>query len=254
MLLLFQFKTMSSLVSILITLIRHGETEYNVKHITQGQLDVPLNEKGKHQAILAGESLKNDHFDLIYSSDLSRAFETAKTIVKENLVIKKETQIVPEELLRETCHGIFENRPSLELKEAAKAAGFEEPNLRKFRPPGGENQDDLSFRASQFLTMLLAGECMQHKEGDSILIVSHGLFIRELLRILLNKETSGEESVQRLKNMLISGTGPNTGISKFYLSINANCDLISTKHLLFLSDSHLNTSSSKSRRLSGEEL
>ena len=64
-----------------------GETEYNVKHIIQGP-NVPLNEKAKLQAILAGESLKNDHFDLIYSSDLSRAFETAKTIVNENVVIK----------------------------------------------------------------------------------------------------------------------------------------------------------------------
>ena len=233
---------MSSILTILITLVRHGKTQYNVEHIIQGQFDAPLNEEGKYQAVLAGKSLKNNHFDVIYSSDLSRAFDTAKTIVEENDVIRQPHVIMPEVLLRETCHGVFENRPSPELNVAAKAAGFVEPNLRKFRPEGGENQDDVSLRAKQFLAKILEEKCTKQKEeGNRILVVSHGLFIREFLRILLEKETSEGSSVEKWKNILISGTGPNTGISKFYLKVSTTCDIISTKCLLFLSDDHLST-------------
>ena len=131
----------NSVVSIQVTFVRHGQTDYNLKHISQGQTDVPLNEKGLNQAILAGKSLSQIHFDIIYSSDLSRAYKTAETIEQENKVIQTTCNIVPEILLREMSHGIYENKPNSAGKEAAEAAGFSHTDRRKFRPPGGENQD-----------------------------------------------------------------------------------------------------------------
>lgn len=64
----------------MIHFVRHGETEYNVLGISQGQLDIPLNEKGLAQAKKLKEQLKSYHFDVIYTSPLVRASKTAEII------------------------------------------------------------------------------------------------------------------------------------------------------------------------------
>ena len=62
--------------------IRHGETAWNVASRLQGQLDVPLNERGQAQAQLTAQSLLEDRPDVLYSSDLSRARDTARAIAE----------------------------------------------------------------------------------------------------------------------------------------------------------------------------
>ena len=61
-------------------LVRHGETEYNAERRIQGRLDLPLNEKGRAQAAALGRSIISlgISFDAVYSSTLSRAWETAR--------------------------------------------------------------------------------------------------------------------------------------------------------------------------------
>jgi broad specificity phosphatase PhoE len=54
----------------------------NKKWLVQGQIDVALNENGRRQAVAAGKALRKVHFDSAYSSDLSRAVDTAKAIVQ----------------------------------------------------------------------------------------------------------------------------------------------------------------------------
>ena len=93
---------MSTAITIFITLVRHGQTEYNLKHFTQGQSNITLNDEGRNQAVLAGKALKNQNFDVIYSSDLLRAFETAEKIIEQGDVLKPSNQIRSETLLRET--------------------------------------------------------------------------------------------------------------------------------------------------------
>ncbi|MBI5126917.1 histidine phosphatase family protein [Candidatus Roizmanbacteria bacterium] len=61
-------------------LVRHGQTEWNVRKLIQGHRDIPLNEKGKEQARKLADELKAIKFDAIYSSDLKRASETAGLI------------------------------------------------------------------------------------------------------------------------------------------------------------------------------
>lgn len=65
-----------------VTLVRHGLTDYNLHGKVQGILDVPLNSIGLDQAKYASEFLKNETFDAIYSSPLSRAVKTAEAINK----------------------------------------------------------------------------------------------------------------------------------------------------------------------------
>ena len=63
-------------------LVRHGETDYNLGPRYQGQLDIPLNDNGRRQGDLLGQAMKNHHIDEIFSSPLSRAFETGELIAK----------------------------------------------------------------------------------------------------------------------------------------------------------------------------
>ena len=61
-------------------LVRHGQTDWNLKHLMQGMTDIPLNETGKMQAFNVKEKLKNVKLDICSSSPLSRAIETAKDL------------------------------------------------------------------------------------------------------------------------------------------------------------------------------
>ena len=70
----------------IIVLVRHGQTEYNKKFLVQGRSDISLNDNGRNDAFQTAKVLKNSNleFDLIYSSPLKRAYETA-TIIKDEL-------------------------------------------------------------------------------------------------------------------------------------------------------------------------
>lgn len=64
-------------------LMRHGQTDYNVQRRMSGRHDIPLNETGEAQAHEAGKLLRDIHIDRVYSSPLSRAFNTAAIALKE---------------------------------------------------------------------------------------------------------------------------------------------------------------------------
>lgn len=70
-----------------ILLIRHGETDHNVKGIIQGQLDTPLNALGRIQASLLGAALGSERIDDIYASPLQRAADVS---VDHPLLLLKE--------------------------------------------------------------------------------------------------------------------------------------------------------------------
>lgn len=63
-------------------LVRHGETDWNLEGRYQGQADVPLNARGREQAKLLAERLRGEGIGVIYASDLSRAYKTAKIIAE----------------------------------------------------------------------------------------------------------------------------------------------------------------------------
>ena len=112
-----------------------GLTDGNVNRLLQGHTDIPLNETGRVQAGLAGDKLKEEKYDLVYSSDLSRAFETCSIVLAKNrspadFVVRKDR------LIRERCFGIYDGRPFEEYTEAADKAGlvaFRSVSLEKLR-------------------------------------------------------------------------------------------------------------------------
>jgi len=83
-------------------LVRHGETDWNLEGRYQGQADPHLNERGREQAKLLAERLRGERIEAIYSSDLSRAYETAKIIGEAS---GQEVKALPS--LREVDTGVW---------------------------------------------------------------------------------------------------------------------------------------------------
>jgi probable phosphoglycerate mutase len=162
-----------------LTLIRHGETEWNSDGKIQGSVDVPLSAAGLRQAAELASRLRGEgeRFDLLYSSDLLRAAETARILAQE--LEAPPPRFSP--LLRELDCGDWEGRRIEDLKR-------EEPELYErwlgdpaFRIPGGESMLDLRGRAAAFLEEQETGL----DGAERVLIVAHGLINRMFLSLLL---------------------------------------------------------------------
>lgn len=156
-------------------LVRHGETEANKAGILQGQMDVPLSEKGRRQARLVAEALSGVQLDAVYSSDLSRARETAEAIMQG-----RTCPLVLDKRLRELHMGaisgltIEESRqkfPEFHAQLAADPYGVR-------RPGGGESRLDLRNRMASALDDIYE----RHKDGR-VAVVAHGGSINAVLGI-----------------------------------------------------------------------
>jgi broad specificity phosphatase PhoE len=177
------------LTKTVIGLLRHGQTNWNIDFRLQGITDIPLNETGIEQARTAGQviaesALEGNPWDLILSSPLSRARDTA-VMVSEALGV---SGISIEELLLERSFGEAEGLSHEEWK-----AKYDDTN----HVPGGETLEQLEARAWILLQRLLD----QH-EGKRVLTVSHGALIRTLLRLVSKGEFPREG--ERLGNACLS--------------------------------------------------
>ncbi|MEW6502694.1 MAG: histidine phosphatase family protein [Chloroflexota bacterium] len=151
-------------------LVRHGQTDWNVEGRYQGQADMPLNDIGIKQACDLAERLKGVHFSAIYSSDLKRAFTTAKILAGE-----KEVRV--DQRLREIHQGEWEGQLFSVIRQ--RYANFFEirrENPLESRPPGGESLKEVSERVSSCVN-----EIASRHPGERVLIVSHGLAIATLV-------------------------------------------------------------------------
>ncbi|CAE6434060.1 unnamed protein product [Rhizoctonia solani] len=116
---------------LLVYIVRHGETNENRMGIIQGQIDTQLNEAGKSQAELTGRGLKDVNFVKAYSSDSSRAADTARAI----LAYHPDCQLILDPRLRERYMGSL--------------SGTKAPVKRPL-PPGVETSESVGARILQF--------------------------------------------------------------------------------------------------------
>ena len=158
-----------------LTLIRHGETIWNREKRVQGLTDIELSETGIDQAQKLALSLKDCPIDILYSSPLKRAFQTAEII---NRFHRKAIHVEPG--LMEMDQGDFEGLTFQEL--LAREKDF----IRKWiadpesvRMPGGESLAELQSRAWPPVEKLMA-------EDQNVLIVSHNFTIATILCRLRN--------------------------------------------------------------------
>lgn len=145
--------------------MRHGQSTANANRIIAGRVDAPLTEKGTKQAHKAGQGIIRQKltFDLILSSPLKRALDTAH-IVADEIGLSKE--IIISDLLIEQSRGNLEGK-SVDILEAITDS--------ELVAQGGEGAQALSLRARQALEW-----CLQ-QEGDQILIVSHNRIGKAIL-------------------------------------------------------------------------
>lgn len=156
-----------------IYLVRHGETEWNVQNLIQGQTDSPLTQNGIDQAKKVAKELRKVKFDLIFSSDSLRAERTAKIIAAEHKL-----HIETNKLLRERYFGKLEGQPSKALdafRELYKEMNDEE--IYKNRPtPDSETDEEITTRLITFLRELALSN-----PGKTALVVTHGAVMRAFL-------------------------------------------------------------------------
>lgn len=174
---------MPSLIKI--CFVRHGETDWNVKKRMQGHIDIPLNAHGVMQAKrLAKALVRTGHrFDRIYSSDLERAFHTAKAIASAQSL-----EITVHSDLRERHVGKLQG---LLLADAPQV----EPELWKrhlardleFDLGGGESIVQFHDRMKRMLEHFLTKHA-----GEQILAVSHGGSLDMIYRIVTQQALDAE--------------------------------------------------------------
>ena len=158
-----------------LVVIRHGETLWNSEHRMQGQQDSALSERGQAQARALGKRMRTERFAHLYSSDLVRAFETAKAISD---VTGHEIRI--DMRLRERSFGIFEG-----LTRAEMAARHPEEYARfrtrdpDYALPGGESPRAFHERCMGCLT-----ELANRHLGERIVVIAHGLLLASLYRVV----------------------------------------------------------------------
>ena len=146
----------------MIYIVRHGQTNYNVEGRYGGRIDVPLNKKGISQAHELHEILKDVQFDLVFSSPLQRALETAR-IICDNEIIKDERII-------ERDNGNLEGKLKVEIVEFPD---FNDPNETKYNI---ENITDFRNRIYDFFN-----DIKEKYHRENILIVTHagvGIYAR----------------------------------------------------------------------------
>ena len=159
-------------------LVRHGQSTANAKGIWQGQMEFPLSERGRAQASLAGRGLSGEPFEGLYSSPLSRAFETAQII---RACTGFAGEVVPVEGLSERYGSILEGHTWAEQEqrnpELAKKflAILEE---ERWALVGAETDEEVIARFEEALSSIRA----LHPGGSRIVVVSHGGVMRTFLR------------------------------------------------------------------------
>lgn len=158
-------------------LVRHGESEGNVLGIIQGHADFPLTARGREQAILLARSLNGVNFAAVYSSDLSRATETAATVASQRELAVKTT-----ELLRERNFGKYEKEATVESQRELIGLLKVHENIvteQRFKQKIAEDIESDEEVVSRFILFLR--EVAVAYSNKNILVVSHSGMIRGLL-------------------------------------------------------------------------
>jgi broad specificity phosphatase PhoE len=151
--------------------VRHGETEWNVEKRTQGRLDSQLTEKGKKDADLLRERLKDIDFTRIISSPSIRTMETA-TRVKGLRSIPIET----DERIYEINLGAWQGKTEEEIKtQFPEQFHFYWNEPQRFENKLGENFVDVKNRIENFFNELERN----HPTGN-VLVITHGVVIKSL--------------------------------------------------------------------------
>ena len=156
-----------------VIIVRHGQTQWNIKLIRQGHLDGPLTDKGVAQAKALAERLAQEKFVALYSSDLGRALQTAQTIAAVT-----GHSISTDARLRERNLGIFQGLNGDEIKERFP----EEYRLHRTLNPEYVIPSGESVRQQVERNIACLSEIAERHFGDTAVVVTHGGVLSGLFR------------------------------------------------------------------------
>lgn len=158
--------------------LRHGETDWNTQNLVLGRTDIPLNDKGRQQALEAAQRLQAIHIDKIYTSPLSRAIETADIVRSYQ---RKSCKSIISQCLIEQCFGVFEGVDRGNLDYQSEKRQY----FRRYKD--GESFFDVAARVYPFLEDIL-----KDKTGTTLLVTHCGI-----CRIIFNyfQDMGNEEFV-----------------------------------------------------------
>ncbi|MYL70107.1 histidine phosphatase family protein [Halobacillus litoralis] len=166
-----------------VALIRHGSTRWNKEKRAQGSSDIPLDEEGKADALKLAERLHKETWDILYSSPLKRAKQTAKIISeKVGLAIQFDTRI------EEASGGQIEGTTE---PERIEKWGEDWRSLDL----GIETPHSVVSRGKAFMD-----DVLKKHAGKKVIVVSHGALISHLLRELDSQNVRDEH----MKNTSLS--------------------------------------------------
>lgn len=182
----------------LLVLVRHGQSEWNLKNLFTGWKDVDLTEAGIAEARAAGKKLKAHRlaFDIAFTSDLKRAQRTLDLILEE--MGQTSIPVMRDRALNERDYG---DLVGLNKDEARKKWGDEQVlqwrRSYDIAPPGGESLKDTVARALPYFVQEILPRVLR---GERTLVAAHGNSLRALVMVL---ERLTPESI--LKRELATG-------------------------------------------------
>lgn len=170
-----------------LSVVRHGETVRNIVGLVQGDCESMLSEKGKEQAKQTKERLKNQTFDIVFSSPLSRAYQTAEIITEGKI------PIVVDERLNERDYGDFEGH----TREEFDYVGYWnfDYNLKE---NNGESVQHLCMRVDDFLR-----EIKEVYKNKKVLIVTHSGVARAIYYCIHGIPDDGDMSIIDIPNCTV---------------------------------------------------
>ena len=176
-----------------LVLVRHGQSDWNLKNLFTGWQDPDLSEKGIEEAKAAGKKLKQAgyEFDIAFTSDLKRAQHTLDLMLAE--LGQKDLKAVKHPALNERDYGEL---TGLNKDEARNRWGKDQVHVwrRSFdiAPPGGESLKDTADRVLPYFEQEILPRVLK---GERVLISAHGNSLRALIMAL--EKLSGEDIVKR---------------------------------------------------------
>ncbi|MGQ2905464.1 MAG: 2,3-bisphosphoglycerate-dependent phosphoglycerate mutase [Neoaquamicrobium sediminum] len=175
-----------------LVLVRHGQSEWNLKNLFTGWRDVGLTEQGHEEAKAAGAKLaaRGLKFDIAYTSALVRAQVTCQHIL--DAVGQADLQTVRDQALNERDYG---DLAGLNKDDARAKWGEEQVHVWRrsydVPPPGGESLRDTGARVWPYYMHVIQPHVLR---GETVLVAAHGNSLRALIMAL--DGLSGEEVVK----------------------------------------------------------
>ncbi len=165
-----------------LTLVRHGQSQWNLENRFTGWQDIDLTDIGRQEALQAGIQLKGQKIDIAFTSVLQRAQHTLDIILHECGL--EHLEVIKNKALNERGYGQLEG---LNKTDTAEKYGEEQVHLWRrsydVPPPGGESLKDTYNRVVPYFLH----EMLPHLEkGENVLVVAHGNSLRALIKFLDN--------------------------------------------------------------------